>query len=229
MIWILGVGNMSITFNQKNLRLRRGQAAGLPILEEAELAYTTDERKVYIGSVIGNIALGTEEDTVNKIKVHKEESNAHEVSQIIGAVANTDTRLADNRFPLPHNQEWNTITNTPYTINGFNIQDAYVKTEIDSKDSAVLSSAKLYTDDTKVSVLATARADIYDAKSDANAYTDTAKITAVSIASSDATVKANVAKSDAITSANLYTDNAKVSANAYADSTSVINALIFGG
>ena len=56
------------------------------------------------------------------------------VAQVIaGYTPTNDLRLSDPRDPKTHNQGWPTITDTPTTVSGYGITDAYTKSESDGK------------------------------------------------------------------------------------------------
>lgn len=74
------------------LRVRRGPAADLPVLDEGEWGMSTDTHEVYMGTSSGNMKIGAAAavaavaaQIAPAIAAHKIEAGAHDVAVITGA------------------------------------------------------------------------------------------------------------------------------------------------
>jgi hypothetical protein len=137
------------------LAVFRGPQSRIPVLKPGEFGFTTDTTRLFIGSSIGNIEIGSitqlsnaintinaridiEVSTLNTtIDNHKNATTAHSVTQISDAESVTGSQAKvdahANRTDNPHNV-------TSEQVN------AYTKTATDTNIATNLQIAKTYTD-----------------------------------------------------------------------------------
>lgn len=82
----------------KRLRLLRGLEANVPVLLEGELGYTTDTKKLYIGSSTGNIELGKAQDLLSAIAAKADKSNVLEKDNTTSFTPSANYHPATKKF-----------------------------------------------------------------------------------------------------------------------------------